>query len=705
MFRRASSLRQRRDLDCTVLTELARGSDSDSLDHTVGHGLWASNVSMSRERLLPTKEEDAKSTGAARLMRHSGPRYARRQTVGGSWRPAKKYVMRRCPFGLSKNSVGGQAMQKSSWITTPLLEERPRPNVEPIRDPSRWRPLALAWTLGGAALRLFGLRLHGRADSRAVGRLVRHTLEQLGGLWIKVGQLLGMRRDLFSADFCDALAILQDHATGFEFEHVRRIVEADLGRPIEDMYEVFEEEPFAAASIGQIHRARLRSNGVLVAVKIRRPTIDEIVHKDVRFVGSICRFAQRLHLVPAMRWADFYHELSRTLAEELDYRFEATAIRDMRRNLREHGVYAPKVFHDFSSKRVLVMEFVSGVLMSELLRVRERDPQLLDEWMTDNCVEPSKVGRRLFQSLQRQLFEDNYFHGDLHPGNIVLMRNSRIGLIDFGSVGSLETDFLELYREMQRSVVQQKYAKAAEIFLLLGPELPPGDLELCKNELVDFMRSWALRARTRGIEFTEKSIGSAQSQMAAILARHKVPANWSFLRVIRAQLTLDSSLRALWPKMDYFKATLNYERSAARRRQRELLETLGYQLETLIDELPRLVHGATEQTFYELEWLRRRARHFSQTLSKAAMAGVMAFSVVGIATFIAALGVLLICLDQTGVSLPTSDRLNEYLDYAPRLPLELWYTLEAFLLVTLVQCWRVYRRFGEPDTQGGYRII
>lgn len=590
-------------------------------------------------------------------------------------------------------------MLKRKWIPTPLVLDRQRPTITPISRPSRLRPLTVALVVGGALLRLLWRRVIRRGTAHEQALLIRRTLERLGGVWVKVGQLLGMRRDLFSPEFCDVLSSLQDRATGFDFSYTRATIEEDFGRPLEAIFSDFEETPFAAASIGQIHRAVLRSKGVAVAVKIRRPGIVEAMRGDIRFVTAVCSFAVRVGFYPPFRWHDFQRELDRTLSEELNYRFEATAIRDMRRNLKRHGVYAPKVFRDFVSGRVLVMEFVQGALMSDVLRLRNEDPDRLRAWLTENQIEERVVGRRLWMSLSRQLFEDNYFHGDLHPGNIVLLRKSRIALIDFGSVGWLEADFLVQYNEMQRALGRQQYAKSADLFLLLGPELPPAGLEDCKAELVSFMRGWALRARTKGLPFSEKSIGYAYSEMMTILTRYRVPATWAFLRVNRAQLTLDTSLRALYPGMDYFKLMRRYNEQAGERKRRAALnpEAVMGQVASMALELPALVRGAVEESFYNVEWVRRRARTIQNTATKAAVMGEMVVNALGFWMLLTVVAGVLLFSHQHGRWIPMSADLQAMFDRVPLLPTELWVALLAFALTTLFGVWRGRRAISAPD--------
>ncbi len=590
-------------------------------------------------------------------------------------------------------------MLRKKWIPTRLVTRRSRPVVHEVRKPSRARPVILTlYMLRGLSTYIW-LRLTGRATPERLAALTRSILEGLGGLWVKIGQLLSMRRDLFSDAFCDALAALQDHATGFPFHHTRRILAEDLELPIDRVFEEFDEEPFAAASIGQIYRARLRHNGVDVAVKIRRPTVARLVAGDIRFVWWVTRIAELFNVLPSFRWDDFYWELDRTLSEELDYRYEANYIRRMRKSLKAHGIYVPKVFQKFSAKRVLVMEFVTGVLMSDVLRLDHSDPERLAEWMDENNVERTKVGKRLTMSLNRQIFEDNLFHGDLHPGNIVLLRDSRIALIDFGSVGWLDKDFLDRYDDFLKAMAMKEYGKAADLFLLLSPDLPDIDLEPVRRDLKRFMRSWAHNAEIKAIPFGQKSIGYGYSQIARIFARHRIPTAWAFLRINRAEITLDTSLRELYPQMDYFKTLDKYLRKREIRSIRREFqdEEVVQRAAVVLTRTPRLVEGLLEQSGFELEWMRRRARVFQGAQTKLSFIGSLIASFV----FVAAVGFLLGQVVIYGYQRvdPTlfSEDMQALLAQVPIVPYELWAYVIGFWAIVCIQVLRVFRRLRQPE--------
>jgi len=590
-------------------------------------------------------------------------------------------------------------MLSKKWIPTKLVDRRSRPVVNEVRKPSRLRPMILMAFMFRALGVYLWLRATGRATPARLAGLTRKTLEGLGGLWVKIGQLLSMRRDLFSDQFCDALAALQDHATGFPFHHTARILAEDLGQPVDRVFSEFDEVPFAAASIGQIYRARLRRNGVMVAVKIRRPTVARLVAGDIRFVWWLTRVAMMLNLLPSFRWDDFYWELDRTLSEELDYRYEANYIRRMRKSLKAHGIYVPKVFQAYCAERMLVMEFVTGVLMSDVLRIDHTDPERLDAWMQENNVDRTTVGRRLTMSLNRQIFEDNLFHGDLHPGNIVLLRNSRIALIDFGSVGWLDKDFLDRYDDFLKAMAIREYGKAADLFLLLSPDLPDIDLEPVRRDLKRFMRSWAHNAEIKSIPFSKKSIGYGYSQIARIFARHRIPTAWAFLRINRAEITLDTSLRELFPQMDYFKTLEKYLRKRELRRIQSEFEDqeVLQRAVTVLTRTPKLVEGLLEQSGFELEWMRRRARVFQGAQTKLSFIGslVTSFALLFAAGALAAQ--IAIYINQRGDNSIFSPELADLLDAVPVVPYELWAYIIGFWIVACVQVLRMTRSLRKPE--------
>jgi ubiquinone biosynthesis protein len=410
------------------------------------------------------------------------------------------------------------------------------------------------------------LRLAGALDAHVAGERLRHGFEQLGGLWLKVGQLLSLRIDLFPLGFCQELAVLQHGSIGFPASAARQIVEADLGVSIEHHFDEFDDEPFAVASIGQVHRARLRLEGVVVAVKVQKPDAARLFASDLAFVRGFVAVLRLVRFWPHMRWDWGYDELRAVMREEIDFHYEASAMRRMRRTLRKHSVYVPRVFRRYSSRRVLVAEFIDAVPMAEYVQAAEGAPDRLAAWLDENNIDPRKVARRLILSLFRQMLEDNLYHGDLHPGNILLLRDNRIALIDFGATNFTEREYLQKFRLFMVALATRDYAKSADLSLMLTASLPDLDQDTVKDELVRALRAWATRTDVPELPYHDKSIDNAAIEVVRILVSHKCTMEWAWLRIHRALTTLDMSLIHLYPDVNYTKMLQRYVRRAERRR-------------------------------------------------------------------------------------------------------------------------------------------
>jgi ubiquinone biosynthesis protein len=408
------------------------------------------------------------------------------------------------------------------------------------------------------------LRKRGDATTRAVA--ARKLLESMGGLWIKAGQLLSLRTDVLSREMADELSNLTYQTTGFDPALARSVVERSLGRPLEAVFDDWEEMPFAAASISQVHRARLRKNGQWVAVKVQRPGIQEVFARDLGLISGILR---RMHFLPGLKfinWDGMVRELERIMGEEIDYRYEAANLRRMRKLLRKHKVYVPKPYRPLCSQHIIVMEFVPGVLMTDYLTINRRDPERVQAWCQTNNIEPRKVGSRLMRSFYRQLFEDNLFHGDLHPGNIMLLRDSRFALIDLGTVGSLEARFVRTYRNVVRSFAEGDYTKAVEYYVTLADSVPPIDLSAYRVEMVEILREWEARSHLDGLSFYERSFtGGAATALSEVARKYQINPSWQLLRVARSLNTMDANCSVLLGTANPRSITRKYFKQAAAR--------------------------------------------------------------------------------------------------------------------------------------------
>ncbi|MGQ0536504.1 MAG: ABC1 kinase family protein [Methanobacteriota archaeon] len=295
-----------------------------------------------------------------------------------------------------------------------------------------------------------------------VPRRVRELLEAMGPTFIKVGQLLGTRPDLVPKEFVEEFRKLYDSTTPAPFPAIRAQVERETGRPLEEVFLEFREAPLASASIGQVHYARLRS-GEPVAVKVQRPGIEDQVYTDFAILEPFVQFVEKL-FAAARIWQpmDHFREIREMLERELDYTYEA------RNQQRVHDAFVddkevviPKVYWEVSTKRVLVLEFIEGVKLSNL-----HDPQLA-------TMDKPRIARTITRAMAKQIFEDRLFHADPSPGNLMVVEGGRVAFLDFGAVGYVTRRrgdrILRLITGFVRSDVDDVTGTLLELCKVTGP--------------------------------------------------------------------------------------------------------------------------------------------------------------------------------------------------------------------------------------------
>lgn len=259
---------------------------------------------------------------------------------------------------------------------------------------------------------------------RSLAYRVRRIMEDLGPTFIKIGQLLGTRPDLIPPDFVEEFKKMYDQTTPTPFDGVRRVVEAELARPLEQVFLRFDERPIASASIAQVHRATLM-DGRHVAVKVQHPGIEERMRIDFEVLRAIVNFTERVFAASRV-WqpADHLEEIRQMLNKELDFTNEIKTQQVVRENFSEDPhVTIPGVFEDFCTRRIVVMEFVEGI------KFRSRDQPELAE------MDRRKLARVLATAMAKQIFVDRLFHADPSPGNLLFLEDERICFLDFGAFG------------------------------------------------------------------------------------------------------------------------------------------------------------------------------------------------------------------------------------------------------------------------------
>ncbi len=265
-------------------------------------------------------------------------------------------------------------------------------------------------------------------------KLLRNFFEDAGGSFVKFGQLLSLRVDVISKDLTLEMLNLLDNVRPFPYHFVKEIFVRELGATPEEIFKDFQKEPFASASFGQVHGAKLKDN-TIVAVKILRPGIEDKLMVDFFIIDVLAFLADLFVRIEALPWKEFATEFKKWTLQELDYHTEAEHSEKLRNYFEGNShIVIPKVYHHLSTRRILVADYIEGVHLSRLLRGL-KDGRLNYEKLKKIGIDIKKSPKILTQELMRQYFFFGFFHADPHPGNIILLQNDKIALIDFGIVG------------------------------------------------------------------------------------------------------------------------------------------------------------------------------------------------------------------------------------------------------------------------------
>lgn len=255
-------------------------------------------------------------------------------------------------------------------------------------------------------------------------------LAKLGPTFIKIGQTLSTRPDIVPLEYTKELSRLQDQVPSFPQPIAWSIIEEELGAPPEEIFGNIDPEPLAAASLGQVYRARLKT-GEKVAVKVQRPNLPEIVNLDLAILRQVVRYLEDKHpqVTLGIEWQRIIDEFAEILFEEMDYFKEVENAEVFRKNFAKWPeIYVPHIYSQYSSRRVIVEEFIDGLKVNDVVGLKAQN------------VEPIEVVKLMSRTYLKQLLEDGFFHADPHPGNLRLMADGRLAFFDFGMVGRLSKD-------------------------------------------------------------------------------------------------------------------------------------------------------------------------------------------------------------------------------------------------------------------------
>lgn len=265
---------------------------------------------------------------------------------------------------------------------------------------------------------------------------LRILVEDMGGTFIKFGQMLALQPDILPLEYCNALFDLLDRVAGFSFQQVNKAFVEDFGRTTQEMFDEFESEPIATASIGQVHIAY--RNGRKLAVKVQRPNVEKDFSGDIRLMLAAISLIKRLHLKSLYWMIEPTREFAAWTDEELDYRREARYMQQHRQYVQHNpNERVPEVMKDLVSRRILVAEFIDGVNVLDYLRALEANDESILESLRTGGFEGSQFVYRILENFLTDAYQFGMFHADLHPANLIILPGNSVGYIDFGITGVL----------------------------------------------------------------------------------------------------------------------------------------------------------------------------------------------------------------------------------------------------------------------------
>lgn len=400
----------------------------------------------------------------------------------------------------------------------------------------------------------WGRRLITRKKREAVvelttARRIRLALEELGPTFIKFGQVLSTRPDLIPADVIQELSELQERVPPFPSAQALAVLEKEFGRPPDELFGQFDEEPIAAGSLAQVHAAT-SVDGRRLAVKIRRPGVVQEIERDLSLMLELAQLLER-H-VPESNVFDpvgLVNHFTRTIRRELNFRREARTMQEFSRLFQDDSrLYIAQVEEELLSDSVLTMEFIDAIKID--------DPELLRQ----RGIDPARVAVDGANIFMRQAFEMGIFHGDPHPGNIRVRPDGAIVLLDFGMIGFLDETKRERLVDLFLSIVRSDVDKAVELVLELGHPTQAIERPFLQADVRDFIDNYY------GVPLNQLKVGPLLNDFVGILANHGLRCPGDLMLLIRAIVTLEGVGRRLDPRFNLAEELAPFVEKLIRRR-------------------------------------------------------------------------------------------------------------------------------------------
>ena len=362
---------------------------------------------------------------------------------------------------------------------------------------------------------------------------LRHTMEELGPTFVKFGQILSLRGDLLPADLISEFEKLQDSVAPVPLDEIMGVLKKALGIPLEDVFSLIEDEPLAAGSLAQVHRAVLKEENIPVALKIRRPDIVRTVEIDLQILeGAAPYLSENLEFARTYDFVNLVKELKRALLRELNFSLEARNMQIISRNLAgEKNVIIPQVYEDYTRNTVLTMDLIEGVK--------------LKNYKPENTEEREQLAKTGIRLVVKQVLESGFFHADPHPGNFLIIDGKELCLLDWGVVGILPPETRYELVELISAIVDMEAEKVFDILLsLTGANVSLINERLLLRDILEILHLY------HSVTIGRLDLGQLLMDLNNMLRTHHIKLPSDLALMFKTMVTAEGTARQIYPELD-----------------------------------------------------------------------------------------------------------------------------------------------------------
>lgn len=402
----------------------------------------------------------------------------------------------------------------------------------------------------------FGLKWHlpffkkitlNKAEPDSIPVRLRQSMEQLGGIYIKLGQFLSLRPDLAPEEYRVEFAKLQDRVNPLEFREIKLILQKELQRNPDELFDDISEMPLGSASIAQVHIARLKS-GETVILKIKRPNVEELFKEDIEVLYYLTKKIESSKKYPNFSPTTFVGEFERYTNQELNFLVEAGYIEKFYNFFSKNdGIVIPKIYGDYTTKNLIVMQHIPGK------KLRELTPKELKN-------KRKKIAETLVNSCLKQIFEIGTFHADLHPGNLILTKNNKIALIDFGIIGNLTEDMKSKGTNLYISLILGEPEEVANALISLGKKTKDFNQAAFQTEVTQVITAW------HNTSLKQHRVTTMMHHLLDTSIKHGLQIPADAILLAKALVTVEGTCLQLDPQFNFVKFSQPYIEKLARQK-------------------------------------------------------------------------------------------------------------------------------------------